>query len=217
MRNHRLMQLAILASGLASVAQAATITYDEAVSGDLPYGGRGTVPTLFSFDAGINSVQGTETFFTNNGSTTVDGDGFRFSLGAGQVLTSVIFEYSGTQQPMCQEFTLALAPDALGSNPPSTALAKTSASLGAPGSCQVQIAPIVPSGSPVFGEALPLGAEIYELSDTGGQFGGQGADGLLHYKFTFNVTAVPAPGALALFGTAILSVLPAGLRRRMRR
>src|SRR6202008_2026588 len=130
----------------------------------------------------------------------------------------VIFEYSGTQQSMCQEFTLALAPAALGSNPPGTALAKASASLGAPGTCQVTIAPIVPSGSSVFGEApLPLVGGIYELSDTGGQFGGQGADGLLHYKFTFNVeaAAVPAPATFALFGTAFLSLLPASLRRRL--
>ncbi len=215
----RRARLAFATAWLVPAVQAAPIAYDETVSGDLPYGGRGTVPVLFTFDAGANTVQGTETFFTNQGNTTVDGDGLRFSLGADLVLQSVTFEYSGTQQPMCQEFTLWVAPAALGGNLPSTSLAKTSASLGTPGSCQVTIAPIVTSGSSVFGEALPLVGGIYELSDTGGQFGGQGADGLLHYRFTFNVeaTAVPAPATLALFGTAFLSLLPASLRRRLRR
>jgi hypothetical protein len=212
MRVHCTVFSWVVLGGIAAVADGATVNHDEAVSGDLPYGTRGAVPTLFAFDAGANSVRGTERFITGS----VDLDGFRFTLGDAMRLESVIFEYSGTPQPLCQEFVLWVAPPGLGSANPGTALARASASLGSAGSCQVQIAPIVPSGSSVFGEALPLIGGIYEISDNGGQFSGATFDGLLNYRFTFNVAAVPGPATGWLLATGLAAVFGWRAQRRAR-
>ena len=194
---------------LPAFASATPVSYNEAVSGDLVYGGRSDVPVLFNFDAGVNTISGRMT-----GSSVVqsDVDGFQFSLGSSLRLDSVTLNFSftgtpngtGGPQQACSVYQLY-------STGPRTLLNYSKALSNYTNPCDQPATPVVTSGGQLWTTSLPLTGGVYEVSNAMGTFAFGG--GYIDYTYTFNVSAVPLPGAFGLFSLGI-APLAAVLRRR---
>lgn len=181
----------IFLAGMSAPALATTVSYDEAVDGDID----SLFSTSLNFDVGVNTVSGTQ-FFNISG---FDVDNFGFVIASGQMLTSVSYAYD--------PFDVASNTSSLG---PSQFLSSSSTILTS------QVVVVLDGGSPVdlFSGFLPLGAGIYSL---GQALRRNGDGGFWDYTFSFTVeqiSAVPLPAALPLFGSALGLFGFAGWRRR---
>src|SRR5262245_37257875 len=92
----RIATVAILVL-LAHVCQASPISYDEAVSGDLP----DLFPsTVFALDVGANTLRGTtHVLVIVPVLTSVDFDQFAFTVPAGTHLTDIVYSFHLSAMP----------------------------------------------------------------------------------------------------------------------
>lgn len=213
-----------LTLGAFAPAHAAPVNYDDTLAGkDLTLDRNGLPVTLFDLDVGVNVVKGRESSLTSP--FFIDTDGFRFNIGAGLRLDSIVMEYAFTGIPTpgnpnpnryCQQWQLSNAVRA----------ALDVQTVDPLDWCGLQVdlkgmpiyAPVVASGARIFDIALPLTHGNFDIRSTGGQFGPGG--GHLDYVFKLNVSSltapppsnVPEPGTFALLAGALV----AGLVRRRR-
>ena len=218
----RLLASLLFGAAFSPLATASPVVFSEAVSGDLVYGGRGDVPTLFSFDAGVNTVSGT---VTSSFSLPTDFDGFQFRLGSTLRLdsVSVSFDFTPTSNGTlvkgagtCTDFDIIGASSRL-------LLAANRAAINYPNTCAEAVAPAVSSGGPLWSSLLPLSDAVWEV--TPAMATNDGGGGRLNYRFTFNVsntnsspgTGVPEPGTLVMTLAGLGAAGLVGGRRKTQR
>jgi len=190
--------LALLLAFTFPLAQAASITWDEAVDGDL-------APELapFTLGSGVHTFTGTtRAFFPGEPN---DLDSFLFNLPAGTSLSSVSFAFGNVQY---SPTTLYLIVDFAVSSPDVQAFYTPTQSefLYFPEGTAA-VSPVA-----LFESALPLGPGEYRLLPGIG-----GADPGLEfswaYDYTLSFTVVPIPPAVVMFASG-LGLLAAYRKRR---
>jgi hypothetical protein len=146
---------------------AAVLTYDEAVSGDLP----DTRPfrLVGSVGAGDNTVAGTTSAQSDGTSFTIDIDSFAFEVPAGLAVTRVVFEWdlvaTGSVTDATTSFDLQVDEDSL-------QFMTVNLLQGIPPFTEVTAA----SGSEEpFAAALPIGAGAYDVVNSLFGLGGFGS------------------------------------------
>jgi hypothetical protein len=200
--------LAAMLALMAGSASAGTLTYIEAVSGDLPESSNFPILAL---DVGVNTVSGTGSVnFPVGGPNSADFDSFKFTVPTGTVLTAITYTstvtldttnepslrmeaFIDTLGPLvavaCQEFYII--------NQPATGP-----------TC------LVPPGN-TFNSPLPLGAGTYLLFE--GQFQPtQFGETDWNYTWTLTVQAVPEPASITLMCAGIALLGMAAVRRSIR-
>ena len=196
-------------------AIATPVNYNEAISGDLVYGGRNDVPVLFNFDAGVNTITGRMTGSSptsgNPPPNILDVDGFQFSLGSNLRLDSVTVTFSFTGTPNSAFTPQACSVYQLSSTSPLALLTYSKALSNYTNPCDQPTTPVVTSGGQLWTTSLPLTGGVYEVSNSMGTYAYGG--GNIDYSYSFNTSAVPLPGSLGLLGLAVSS-MAAYLRRR---
>jgi hypothetical protein len=174
-------------------SNAVPLSYDEAVSGDLP-SEFAPSPIVFHFDVGTNSVRGR----IIEGPFGSDFDSFAFSIPTAAQLTEISYDFATTALGT----TLTLAQQSIGlfegNASPSALLASE------PGVSLLGASPVS-----LFYAVLPLNAGLYQFVDGAHGFL-EGESWLAAYQLSFNVgsvpapvTGVPEPGTLALFGLGL--------------
>jgi hypothetical protein len=173
-----------------SPVHAATVSYDEAVSGDIDNDYIGI------FMPGINTVTGSTAANTPENSN--DLDIFSFDVAPGTRVNSVSYAYSNeVPNPGTDRFGLSM-----------------STSDGDLGDWSINIRHFrPPSPVSILAESLPLEAGLYDFTYSIWHFEtGVGQGGTWDYTVTFDVGPVPIPAAAWLFGSAIIGL--AGLAKR---
>lgn len=181
----------IFLAGMSAPALATPISYDEAVDGDIDT----IFSTSFNFDVGVNIISGTQAF-----TIIMDYDFFNFTIASNQLLTGISYAYDPFD---IEPNTFGIATNSI--------LTRDSTFFAS------QIVDILHGGSPVdlFSGDLPLGAGLYQFRQ--GLFSRLGGGGYWNYTFSFTVvqiSPVPLPAALPLFGSALGLFGFAGWRRR---
>ena len=171
-------------------ARAATVVYDEAVSGDIDGFDLGTLPL------GASTVLGTVTF-SNNRPISSDLDNFRFSIARRDVLSSVTF-------------SATLLPEGAGTfSSAQLQLVDNLVDLVSDG------LPIPADGISVFGKALALEADDYILRFA--SIGGSLTSGEYRraaYGIDLTVAPIPLPAGFWLSFAASSVLAGAGWMRR---
>lgn len=179
---------AVATLALAGAAQAAVVTYQESVSGDL---GSGLTLTTFSFGVGVNTVSGNTGY-----SFSTDLDSFAFIVPVGAELVAAQIQLTDTVGDLIGALWLF-----------------NSGSLsGFGGSLLEQISAPSP-GTLVFTKP-PLGAGDYNM--TAASLSGTGLSNFADYTFSFtlrSVNQVPEPSTILLIGVAALAGATARRRR----
>ncbi len=167
---------------------AATFSYDEAVDGDLVAG----IPIqLFQFDVGINTVSGTSGWLQSEG--WADWDPFAFSIMPGQQLTLIDLTINTIDGDGNSSVYYTLS-DEYGNMLSTFSISDYSG---------LYISPPM---------SYPMTAGSYYLRKTSSSSGGEGS--LWDYTLSFHVeqvSAVPLPAAVWLFGSGLLGL--AGMSR----
>ncbi|MCB1702440.1 MAG: hypothetical protein H6985_04885 [Pseudomonadales bacterium] len=190
---------ALLSLAISTTVQAAPVSYNEAVDGDLSSSGGSP---QFSLDVGSNTVSGT-TFWTSDGS--LDRDGFGLIVPDGMSMLAITYAWE------------------IVSVEAGSLLIQSGRYLG--GDCSTcgsdwanvystYSGPLGPDTSPksLFTSALPLGPGTYTFGDG---FGGQAPYGTWDYTFTFEVAAIPLPASAWLFASALAFLLSKDRRRAL--
>lgn len=176
----------------ARVSQASTISYDEAVSGDLEWGGDG--PTsfhVFTLDVGANAIKGSSHIFCacSPGGVPHDFDDFGFVVPAAMHVTGIAYSFDAFLNPPGGHVGYRLRED----SQPGTPVFGTS------------FVELATDTSPVtlFGPPAPLGPGAYFLLNVPG-----GYQGIIYYTMTIDVAEgdlqqVAEPATVCLFGTGI--------------
>ena len=167
----------------------AQLTYNESSDGDLS-GALGT-PTDLIFDLGVNTITGNIGGSATGGATNdSDADYFTFTLGAGEIIDSIVTTRGNTSTT--QSFIGYVAGSSFGG--------QTAADIDA--NTLFDNESLLPGG--LLSAPLTAGDHAFWLQETGGP---------VDYSISFNVTsAVPEPSsAIALLGLGVV-----GLVRRKR-
>jgi len=186
-------------------ANATIVEYDEAVSGDI-------FADTFDLGVGANTITGNLSIGLNR-----DLDGFRFNVADSNQLDSFIFSFSNVV-PNESNSLFGIGYGLARLNPsetiadPETQILFNNIFIGE--------FPAVDSPTNFLTESLPVGAGLYSLILSETTLGTANPGGVLDYTITLNVTesitpsAVPIPGAIWLFGSALIGF--AGFRRKFR-
>lgn len=164
-------------------ANAAIITYDENIDGDLV----GT-PDIGIFDIGINTVSGITAAMPG----IADFDGFLFTISSGQIISSLTIDY------------IVTTPDYVATNfrldwEVSGGLFTTLANLG------INTVTVSPGDMLALTGGSPLVAGNYRIYTTGFTRSSEG--GTIDYTWSVGVAAVPIPAAAWLFGSGLLGLI----------
>ena len=188
-------------------AWAVPISFDEAVSGDLP----DSNPAEFSLGVGENTFAGTASFVADRrvGFVT-DFDNFFFNLAPGQRLVDArieVTEIANSSAPGVSRFDIFL-----GLNIPPLGLELTR-------SPRIDLTTAaVPTTASIPGSTLPLGPRRL-LSTIGVNFS-SGTPGPVNFSFDYRIslsvaaTSIPEPSAVLLFGLGLAGLGFAMRRRR---
>lgn len=196
--------LGFLLSATFSLPVSAGVVYDEDSAGDLS--DDHLAPSNLGLFTDLNTIAGS-TQFANSGEVDV----FRFNIGAGQRLDSIILrEYVSSDNVafIAINDDVTFPYDTFGLDAVANGMAPANAFLGGstfgPGNLNVDI---MQQMGFITGRGFsgPLGPGDYTIFI-------QQKGALTEYTFDFNVSAVPEPSAHCLFAAAI----PAMLRRRRR-
>lgn len=187
----------------ASVAQAAVVSYDEAINGDMTID---VAATVLNFDIGTNTVSGSSSLLSD-GSITIDFDWFTFVIPDGTNVTAVSYSFSNvvpltdTTTANVGYFGRLLDPFTILSNPVFSLFGSTPVDM--------------------FSASLPLGPGEYTMGNNSHGFNGAGIS--WDYTISFTVVCiqtscdngepapVPAPATLAFLGFGLTGI---GLIRR---
>jgi hypothetical protein len=162
-----------------NLSHAATVSYNEAISGDL------NGSQTFTFDVGANTITGTMSY----DGFTYDFDSFVFVLPIGLRLTDVSVAFSSV-------FTMATSPQMLSYLYTAPQLPNTPTLIE-----QDTIDLLGSSPVSLFVSNLPLSYGAYSISNGFGNIAGVNAS--WNYTMTFDVSKVPLPPALPLFATGL--------------
>jgi len=176
----------LLLTGAVAPATAAPISYVESVSGDLATAL--PAPTVFTLDAGVNTVSGTLAFTQADG---LERDSFAVSVPVGMQLTSIAFAFTTTLVGH-NDFAEKVFTFDFGNLFPQFP-------IPAFGIIDVMGA----SPVDVFAIALPVGPGVYGIFDNGGQIGGPGFTADYTWSLTVVPTAVPEPALLVSLGAGL--------------
>ncbi len=188
-------------------AWAVPISFDEAISGDLP----DFNPAEFSLGVGENSFAGTASVFVDRRvGFNIDADNFLFNLASGQSLVDVRIEVT----------------DIANSSASGVHTVDSSFALDTPFGVQVALAPAInlltaaiPTTASIPGSVLPLGPGQFlaRIGHGFGAFGPGPVDVSFDYRITLSVeaTSIPEPSAVLLFGLGLAGLGLAMRRRRL--
>ncbi len=168
-----------------TIGLASLLNYDETIDGDLT----GFTRSILYLDNGVNVISGSAEFSIN----ATDSDAFSIVIPSGSQLVSVNYSFDNINKSgstLTSSYFLRDQSD-------------TFISSGT--------ANISPGISPVsfFSSALPLASDSYRM---GHSMSYSGSGGSWDYVFTFEVTPVPLPATLWLFGSGLLGLI--GISRR---
>ena len=179
-------------------ANAAVISYDENTSSDLSLREH-----LGSLDAGLNTVSGT----TSVSGYDYDFDGFTFTVLNGNQVDSIYIDYVSTSN-LDVIFTLVKFPNGVDFGFETIA----DMTLGAKLEFSSPSIPHLTSDTDIISYfslgALPTG----EYGLLGSGINSDGSYGELQYTWGMNVSVVPVPAAVWLFGSGLIGLV--GLARR---
>lgn len=198
----RLLSAALLAAGLATGAQAATV-WDEAVSGDLA--NLGATPTAVGFGLGSNVVRGTT---GRDSGGVVDRDYFTFTLAPGWQIDTITVLPGTTFLGGSGVSFIGMQVGPVMTVDPNSGSATgllgwwlyNENDIGVDILQQMGASP----GAVGFSGALPAGTYTVWVQETG--------TGVANYGFDFSVTAVPEPASVLLMLAGVAGL--AALRRR---
>ena len=176
---------------LATPAQAAPVSYDEAVDGDLPL----DPDALLNFEPGANIVKGTS--FSGLG---FDPDTIGFAIGADEELVSISYAWTFT----------SLAADTV-----SIAIDHALRDISLLPNFGFEYVVLFPSTSPsaMFTDVLPLGSGSYQVRPSFLVNSGSGSTWAYVWTFTVRSTKVPEPGAFGVLGLGFAGLMAARRRR----
>lgn len=182
--------LLIAAGLLAQSASAAPISYDEAVNGEISsfselFAGSGL---QLGFGLGTNTVAGTVTKFASG---SFADDAFTFSVPTGMVVSNIAVSGSWNGQTGSWFWALRSSANGSGSN------------LGID-----FVTDLKTNKDPFLGSLMPLTAGDYSMLIVSANGDAHSMD----YTFSYEVSAVPVPAAVWLFGSGLVGL--AGVARK---
>ncbi len=174
------------------------VTYDEAISGDLP--SQLPAGSVLAFDIGLNTVSGNSFYLPFSPLPNVDFDAFAFSIPVSAHLTQISYSFTPTFNPGTTNASISFDLDT-GNAPPSF-----------PPLVHITVDLLGPSPVAIIDSDLPLGPGVFGLSTFGLTTGGVGASQPGWFAdFTWQFTVVddhpvPEPASVLSLGFGLATL-----------
>lgn len=176
-----------------SQAMASVVNYDEAISGDLPFGPQ---TPLMIFDVGINTISGSMWYSGNSGNFQYDRDSIRFTIPSGTRIDSVFLTIDNIQLSNINLLEI---------------LGYISCGL-CNSTIDQRVDLLDPPTDPILwysGDSdFPAGTHEFSVTLTPEFIGGSSpAEASWDYGIAIHVAPIPLPGAIWLFASGIAFLL----------